>query len=191
MTVVYEGTDTVILYDELAYEDVLPVAWVPCAEPTDAAAAGRFDESNLRLLQACATLDEQPSLPREKLDDGSPIAAELLRLDFKLTLLLDLVVHLASRDLRRPDPVAIRFNAIGATFAAGNLRPDVGSSGVAHIFLRNALPQPLSLPARVVGADARQVSIRFLPLSEPVADLLEKLAFRRHRRHVAGARKPR
>jgi hypothetical protein len=160
-------------------------------EAVEPASPCRFDESNLRLLQACATLDEQPSLPREKLDDGSPIASELLRLDFKLTLLLDLVVHLASRDLRRPDPVPIRFNAIGATFVAGTLRPEVGSVGVAHIFLRNSLPQPLSLPARVVAADERQVKVRFLPVTEAVADLLEKLAFRRHRRHVAGARKPR
>ena len=187
----FEGTDTVILYDELAYEDVLPVGWVPASEPLGPTSAARYDEPNLRLLHACAALDEQPVISREKTDDGSPLAAELVRLDFKLTLLLDLVVHLASRDLRRPEPVAVRFNAIGASFAAGALRPEVGSTGVAHIFLRNALPQPLSLPARVVAADAKQVKLRFLPLSEPVADLIEKLAFRRHRRHVAGVRKPR
>jgi hypothetical protein len=187
----YEGTDTVTLYDELAYEDVLPVGWVPATEPLEPTAPARYDESNLRLLQACAALDEQPALPREKLDDASPLAAELTRLDFKLTLLLDLVVHLASRDLRRPEPVPIRFNAIGATIAAPPFRAEAGSSGVAHIFLRNALPQPLSLPARVVAADERQFQLRFMPLSEPVADLIEKLAFRRHRRHVAGARKSR
>jgi hypothetical protein len=186
-----DGADTIILYDELAYEDVLPLSWVPALDPLESTAAARFDEPNLRVLQACAALDEQPSPGREKLDDGSPLGTELARLDFKLTLLLDLVVHIASRDLRRPEPVPVRFNAIGATFAAGSIRPELGSSGVAHIFLRNSLPQPLSLAARVVAVDARQVKLRFMPLSEPVADLIEKLAFRRHRRHVAGARKPR
>ena len=185
----YDGTDTVILYDELAYEDLLPVSWVPSLAPLDANAAARFDEPNLRVLQACAALEEQPAVPRDKLDDGSPLGAELARLDFKLTLLLDLVVHIASRDLRRPEPVPVRFNAIGATVAAGAFTAEPGASGVAHLFLRNALPQPLSLPARVVAADSRQIKLRFLPLSEPVADLIEKLAFRRHRRHVAGARK--
>ncbi len=185
----YDGTDTVILYDELAYEDVLPVSWVPTLAPLDANAAARYDEPNQRLLQACAALEEQPSVPRDKLDDGSPLGAELARLDFKLTLLLDLVVHIASRDLRRPDPVPVRFNAIGATFAAGAVAAEPGASGVVHIFLRNTLPQPLSLPARVVAADAKQVKLRFMPLSEAVADLIEKLAFRRHRRHVAGSRK--
>jgi len=187
---VYEGTDTVILYDELAYEDVLPVSWIPAVEPFDAATASRYDEPNLRLLQACATLDEQPA-NRDKLDDGSPLAAEVARLDFKLTLLLALVMHIASRDVHRPEPVPIRFNALGATIQASTLKPPVGSSGVVHIFLRNALPQPLSLPGCVAAVDKDAVSLRFLPMSEPVADLVEKLAFRRHRRHVAGVRRPR
>jgi hypothetical protein len=32
--------------------------------------------------------------------------------------------------------------------------------------------------------------VRFLPPGEAVSDLLEKLAFRRHRRQVAGSRQP-
>lgn len=187
----YEGTDTVILYDELAYDDVLPVAWTPTDESTEPLSTARFDEPNLRLLHACAAMDDHPSLPREKTEDGSPLGQELARLDLKLTLVLDLVVHLASRDLRRPEPVALRFNAIGATFAPGKLKLEIGAAGVAHIFLRNSLPQPLSLPARVVASDDKQIRLRFMPVSESVADLIEKLAFRRHRRHVAGARKPR
>jgi hypothetical protein len=34
------------------------------------------------------------------------------------------------------------------------------------------------------------VKVRFAALSENVADLLEKLAFRKHRRQVAGIRAP-
>jgi hypothetical protein len=187
----YEGTDTVILYDELAYEDVLPVGWMPVDGEFDAAAPARFEEANLRLLHACAVLDEQPSLPREKLDDNSPVALEIARLDFKISLLLDLVMALANRDLRRPDAVPIRFNSIGATFKSTKLRPPVGSSGVLHIYLRNSLPQPLALPARVIGVDDERVKVRFLPIAEGVSDLLDKLAFRRHRRSVAGSRKAR
>ena len=33
----YEGLDTVVLYEELAYEDVLPVAWSRLPEPFDPA----------------------------------------------------------------------------------------------------------------------------------------------------------
>jgi hypothetical protein len=49
--------------------------------------------------------------------------------------------------------------------------------------------QPLNLPAQVVsGAPAGQTRVRFLSLGEVVADHIEKLVFRRHRRQIAGAR---
>jgi hypothetical protein len=43
----------------------------------------------------------------------------------------------------------------------------------------------------VAGAPAGQVRVRFLALGEVVADHLEKLVFRRHRRKIAGSRNPR
>ena len=50
----YEGLDTVVLYEELAYEDVLPVAWKKLPEPFDPALIGSFADRNLRVLQALA-----------------------------------------------------------------------------------------------------------------------------------------
>jgi hypothetical protein len=55
--------------------------------------------------------------------------------------------------------------------------------------LRDIVVQPLNLPAQVVsGAPQGQVRVRFLSLGEVVADHIEKLVFRRHRRKIAGAR---
>lgn len=186
-----DGTDTLRMYDELAYDDLLPVAWRPSPAPLDDLAAHRYDEANQHLLLACASLDEQPLMPREKADDSTPVMAELARLEFKVTLMLDLLIHVASRDLRRPDPVHVRFNAIGASLDADKIHFEMNSSGMLDIYLRNALPQPLTLAARVVGRDGNQAKLRFLPMSEAVADLIEKLAFRRHRRHVADSRRTR
>lgn len=184
-------TDTVILYEELAYEDVLPVLWQPLQAPLEPVLASSYDAANLHLLQACAAVDEPLSLIRDKLDDAQPLAAELARLDFKLTLLLDLVAQLASRDLQRPPPVHVRFNALGATFAAPEAHAP-GSDGVLHVHLRNTLPRPLSFPARVAGRDpSGYTRVRFQSVSDPVADLVEKLTFRRHRRNVAESRRPR
>jgi hypothetical protein len=54
------------------------------------------------------------------------------------------------------------------------------------------LVQPLHLPAQIVGgAPAGQVRARFLSLGESVADHIEKLVFRRHRRKIAGSRQQR
>lgn len=186
-------TETVTLYDELAYEDVVPVIWQPLDEPPDVAATVSIEESNLHLLQACAAMDEHPAaVPRDKSDDGHPLAGDLARLEFKLNLLMDMVTQLVTRELSRPPPAQIRFNALGATCVLPGPAPAPGSVGMLHIYLRGTLPRPLSMPARAAGTDAQgRVRIRFLPVSEALGDMLDKLAFRRHRRHVAEARRPR
>src|SRR5690349_17669347 len=51
----YEGVDTVVLHNELAYEDVLPVGWRPLVKPLDLAAVNALTERNLRTLQVYAT----------------------------------------------------------------------------------------------------------------------------------------
>ena len=78
----YEGLDTVVLYEELAYEDVLPLSWKKMPEPFDPALIGSYADRNLRVLQALAALDEhgQP----EKTDESSPHAADIMRLDLKV-----------------------------------------------------------------------------------------------------------
>lgn len=186
----YEGTDTVILYEELAYEDVLPVLWRPHTQPPDPALIASHAERNVNLLQACAAMDEhtQP----EKHDETSPVANELLRLDLKVNLLLDLLGQLVLANNPRPLAVPIRFNALGATWKAVNVVPQPGSEGVLEIYLRDALAQPLRLMGRISSVDPDgRVKARFIPASETIADLIEKLAFRRHRRQIAGTRQAR
>jgi hypothetical protein len=70
--------------------------------------------------------------------------------------------------------------------------PEMGSQGVLEIYLRDFVAEPLRLFGRIasVGPDGR-VKARFIPPGEHISDLLEKLAFRKHRRQVAGARNPR
>ncbi len=186
----YEGTDTIVLYEELAYEDVLPLVWRPHLEPLDPAIVSSFSERNLHVLQACAAIEEhgQP----EKNDDTSPVAAELLRLDLKVNLLLDLLGQLVVANQPRPPAVPVRFNALGATWKGSSPGLAPGSEGVLEIYLRDSLPQPLRLLGRITATEPDgRVKARFLPPSETIADLLEKLAFRRHRRQIAGARQSR
>jgi hypothetical protein len=70
--------------------------------------------------------------------------------------------------------------------------PEAGAQGITEIYLRDCLAEPLRLPGRITNVTPDgHIKIKFLPLSETVADLIEKLAFRRHRRQVAGSRQPR
>lgn len=183
----YEGIDTIILYQELAYEDVLPVLWRGLPEPFDPVLASSYADRNLRVLQAMTALEEHG--PIEKGDEAAPYAADILRLDLKVNLLLDMVGALLAASRPRPPASSIRFNAVGAIWQAARPLPTLGEQGVLEIYLRDCIAEPLHLIGRIasIGPDGR-VKVRFVPPGEHIADLMEKLAFRKHRRQVAGAR---
>jgi hypothetical protein len=183
----FDGSDTVVLYNELAYEEILPVNWAPLAGTVDAAVAASFTERNVRLLQALAAIEDHGV--SDKPDESAP---DLTRLDFKINLLLDLVGQLLVANRPRPAPVPIRFNAQGAIWHAPAPLPESGRQGVVEIHLRDFLAEPLRLVSTLTTVSSEgEVTARFAPVGEVTADLLERLIFRHHRRHVAGIRQPR
>jgi hypothetical protein len=185
----YEGIDTIVLFEELAYGDALPMRWQPLAATLDPIQVASWAEHNLRLLQACAAIEE--SVP-EKPDDATGSGSELSRLDLKINLLLDLVGQLMVAHRPRPAAMPMRFNAVGATWRSTGTPPRPRERGVLEIYLRECLAQPLRMIGEIVsiGSDS-MVKVRFEYPGEAVSDLIEKLAFRRHRRQVAGVRQPR
>jgi Atypical PilZ domain, cyclic di-GMP receptor len=185
----YEGVDTVVLQNELAYQDLLPVGWRPLKMPPDLATVTSMADSNVRLLHVCAVLEEQGAV--EKKDDKSPHSADIMRMEVKMNLLLELMGQLLAASQLRPPATVIRFNALGAVWnSTAPMR--VGEQGLLDIYLRDSLPRPLTLIATItqVRTDG-QVRAAFSPPGETAADLIEKLAFQRHRRQVAGVRQPR
>jgi len=183
----YDGSDTVILFEELAYQDILPVAWRPLPDEIDPDLAASYAASNVRVLQAATALQEHG--PLEKLDENAPYAADFMRIELKINLLLDVVGRLLAANQPRPPAVGIRFNALGATFQGAPPLPRPGAQGSVDIYLRECVVEPLRLIGRVANVSSTgELKVRFLPPGEAVSDLLEKLAFRRHRRQVAGSR---
>src|SRR5487761_1829194 len=149
----FDGADTVVLYEELAFQDVLPVLWRAAPGPLDAD------------------------------------AADLMRLERKMNLLLVLVGQILATNRPRPAAASVRFNALGAVWRSTPPLPEAGAQGVLEVHLHDCLAQPLRLPGRVTNVTPDgNVKARFLPLGEAVADLIEKMAFRRHRRQIAGTR---
>ncbi|MET0987579.1 MAG: PilZ domain-containing protein [Steroidobacteraceae bacterium] len=186
----YEGLDTIVLYDELAYEDVVPVQWLPLGNDLTANTVASYSERNLRVLQSLVALEEHGQLEKAT-EDNLPHAADLARLDKKMNLLLDLVGHLLSTHQQRPPSVPVRFNTLGASWK--NAKPlAVGDQGVLEIYVRECIPEPLRLAGRVVQAEPTgKAKLRFIALGDSINDLLSKLAFRRHRRSVAEQKHPR
>lgn len=182
--------DTVILHQELAHSDVLPVAFRSITGDFAAADVALWSERNLRTLQAFAALEEQGSY--EKPDEMTAHSADILRVDRKINLLLDLVGHLIAASQSRPQPSAVRFNAHGAVWETSGPVPVTGAHGIVEIHLRECLAQPLLICGTVAPSPGPgRVHVRFDPLPEPVSDQLEKLVFRRHRRSIAGGRQSR
>ena len=182
-----DAGDTVILHNELAYADMLAVEFRPLTGALDSAFEANLMERNLRLLQACAALEEHGQ--HEKAAEDSPHAADIMRIDLKVNLLLDLVGHLLATSQSRPKAVPVRFNANGIVWQCEGRGPAEGSRGLVQIHLKESLVEPLILVGVVAdGAVDGQVHVRFEPMGEAVADHIEKLVFRRHRRQIAGAR---
>jgi hypothetical protein len=185
-----EGIDTVILHNELAYADQLPVRFRELPAALDAGAEAALVERNLRLLQACAALEDHGQ--HDKPDEDSPHAADIMRIDLKINLLLELVGHMVARSQSRPQAVPVRFNAHGIVWEQVPPAPADASRGLVEIHLREALVAPLTLAGVVAeGSGDGHVHVRFEALHESVADHIEKLVFRRHRRQVAGVRSTR
>jgi hypothetical protein len=182
--------DTVILHQELAYADVLPVAFRRLNGPLDAVHAASLADRNLRTLLACAALEEHGQ--HDKPAEDSPHAADILRIDLKVNLLLDMVGALLAASQSRPAAVPARFNPHGIVWDSAGPPPSAGALGIVEIHLRECLVQPLALVGVVAeGPPDRHVHVRFEPLQDQVADQFERLVFRRHRRQVAGGRHPR
>jgi hypothetical protein len=119
----YEGVDTVVLDNELAFQDVLPVQWMAMWEPPDRFELLGLEEANLLLLQACVAVEEHPA--RDPNEDLGPLAGEIARLDFKLNLVMQLLAKLVAKD-RMPPATPILFN--GQDAAARRSRPAAGAA---------------------------------------------------------------
>ncbi|HEX2586444.1 MAG TPA: PilZ domain-containing protein [Steroidobacteraceae bacterium] len=188
----YEGVDTIVLFEELAYEDVLPVRWRAAnGQPSETFRRSCMD-GNLKILQAAAALEEHGQPEKNKQDDHSQYHADIVRLDMKINLLIEMVGQLLAANQPRPEAMSIRFNKLGAVWThKGTPPPVANAAGLLEVYLKESVAEPLRLLGRIasVGPDGR-VKMQFDPVGQAVADLLEKLAFRRHRRQVAGVRQP-
>ncbi len=181
-------TDTVVLYEELAVQDVLPVLWRPAAAPPDPQSLAGLSERNYQILRAWDDLEDRgPELS----DENSPLGTELQRLDRKLTLLLDLVGQMLCVNQPRPPAVAVCFNALGAEWRLSQPPPEVGAPGIVEIYLRECVAQPLRFAGSATAVTGGgELTVRFVPLDDAVASLIGKIAFRRHRRQIAGRLSP-
>ena len=186
----------------LVYEDVLPLRW-RVREFDAPGNSGAPDDANREFLRFVSIIEEQ--VVQSLGDEPEEVAREILRIETKLNLLLDMVAKLLTRQVDLPRALPVRLSARGIEWFCDDaalaqpschggpeaLRPGAGID--VEIFLRPDYPRPLALPARIERlsgeAGGMRVAAAFEEFGAPVRDLLEGMIFRRHRQSVAGKRR--
>ena len=169
----------------MTYEGVLHIGVDSLKSMPDALALAGYNERNLHVLRALASLDERRA--ENGSDEDSPMMQELLHMDSKINVLMEIVNRLLIPVALLPARHPIRFNALGVVVPQGML-PEADQLLVRlHFDACRALP--LELPSQLVRRlDDGNAFVSFFQPSELVGDGLERFVFRHHRRKVAEAR---
>jgi hypothetical protein len=166
----------------LALDERLPLRWLPAPAPAELPAVQQANEETLRII---LSLDEHHAV--EAGEDNAEIAQELVRLESKINLILELVSQVLVRQLDLPAAVPVHLSAHAIEWPAD--APPGAADGLVELYVCPRYPRPLRLPARLEPAAGDTRRARFGELGEAVQDLLEKLIFRHHRRRIAATRR--
>lgn len=173
--------------DGLVYEASLPLHWRMADEapsPADEAERRARNERNDDLLRILSIVDQSGI---ERNEEKPDFHQELLRLETKLDLILELVGEVASKELGVPPRVPVKLSARGMAWRTDS-PPPLNARVILSLYLQPGLPRPIVIAARVIAVDGNVVSTVFEGTSEAVEDGIDKLIFRHHRRAIAQAR---
>jgi len=172
----------------LVYEDTVPLAWRPVPD-LQGLHAVRIQNANEEFLRVVSALEGQPP---EGDETNEEVLRELQRLDAKIDLLLELVGKVLTAHTAMPESVPIRLSGASIEWTTTHA-PEAESDVLIEVFLRPSLPQPLTMPARIVSVDAVGAGFKVVgvlgELCDPLQEWIERMIFRQHRRRVADARR--
>jgi hypothetical protein len=176
----------------LSYEDSLPLTWRRLLPAETAGNLAHVAQVNGEFLRMVTALEEHAP---PKTDNHPELAQEILRLESKVNLVLDLLGRLMAHSLKLPPPVRLSLGARSLRWLTiGADVPATGDAVLVEVYLRPEYPRPLTLTGRVRSVDAtpagaKRVNVELEGLTEEVRDWLERMIFRHHRRSVADARR--
>ncbi len=168
----------------------MPLCWEIHDDGDGELSQSRRQQENLRLRRALLVMDERV---QETKDQGAVVAPELLRIESKLDLLMELVVRLMPDALPAQQDLWLGVEGIGWQDAqAVDLRP--GDSLCCHLYPDSRIPLALHLSGRVLRLQNQgalcAVALAYQGLSEEEGELLQRYIFRLHRRQIARGRAP-
>ena len=168
----------------LSSEEQLPADSEPLAWPPSPELLQRLAERNANTLATLAALEERRT---DLGDDDNPLMQEVLRMDAKITALVEIVNQLLVPGATLPPRQTLRFNAVGVLLPAAWVPSGEG------LLLRLRFDACRSLPLELAGRVERVLDdgrsfMEFATPGDAIGDAIERLVFRHHRRKVAEAR---
>lgn len=164
---------------------VFPLVWEPFPAELSEHERRAVDEANISTLRNYLLLDSRVNEAGDERDETTP---ELQRVEQRLNLVIDLLAQLLVRDLPLPASASCEVSRDGVAWT-GHSQPAAGTRVKLSLYLNPHYPHPLVLYGIADAVEARGqthfVRVALSELPEPVAQGLDRLIFRDHRRRVA------
>ncbi len=177
-------------HSNLVFTGHLPLAWQELPTLPDVAERQRLEQTNLHILRTLFALDIHAG---DHGEDPSAFtgASELKRLDFKVSLLLEMVGHLFAVQQAIPPERLLTLTVTDLTWRADAALP-LNALLRLELYCNLSYPRPLILHAHVAEIvpsedDYLLKSTIYLP-SKTLQEDLERYIFLRHRRMIANQR---
>lgn len=136
--------------------------------------------ANDKLLKASNALQEHII----DTEDYAELAPEFARLDNKVNMILELLSLVIAEQIQLPPSHTVQMSAV-ALAVHSSLSFSPGEKVSIGIYFEPTIPRPLQLFGEVMAVDEWVTDIKLDSIPASMADGLEKLVFRRHRREVA------
>lgn len=179
---------TTTLGQGVLYETRMPLAWKSLKERPNDQQLLPLNDHNETVLRTVLSLEE---VGGEHSDESAGSAQELVRLEAKINLMLNLVGQLLASQSAIPPKASVCLGAQSLEWSGAKV-PGPGQWVLVEIYLHPSYPLPLRLiglaEAPSGNLNSPAAAITFSGLSDAVQDALEKLIFRHHRRAIAQAR---
>jgi len=169
----------------LDFTDNISIAWKRVDYQPDDAHLALVNESNESFLRAVSAIGE---FAQENPEDEAGISQEIIRLDLKVNLLLDLVSQLIYKQLEIPAMSKTTISSTEIEWQCANV-PEPGQTVFVEAYIQRGTPKPLCFYGEVVSGPEEYSNdlarVRYLGLAGSAQSWLDKLIFRHHRRAVA------
>jgi len=180
------------LGDALTYEDYLPLDMQQVSDSPDMLRLNGLNTQSEEILHSILLLERQHGDSAE--EESDRFSNELSYIDFKLNILLDLMVKVYAKQLNIPPDLHTYLSSTG--LRCETTRPaNLGDKIYADIYLSRRFPRPVIFYGSVVKSeqlekkDSFLIELQFEHMSQPVRDLLERFIFLKHRRMIASSRR--